>query len=102
MIVCYTLIAVLFLAACLLAWLNLRNQREISRLRSATEGMREVLRQFAGRIQELESGVVPDHESAKAAVKAVNDFTSGLANIMGYDPIIAARKARDCDTEGNK
>lgn len=99
MIVCYTLITVLFVAVCLLLWLNFRTKKEISRMRNTAEGMREVLRQFADRIQKLESGIVPDFEGAKAAVKAVNDFTTGLANIMGYDPMYAARKARGVNTE---
>lgn len=99
MIVCYVLIAVLFAAVCFLLWRDLRGKEEISRLRSTTDSMREVMRQFAERLGNLEGGVVPDYEGAKAAVKAVNDFTAGLANIMGYDPMAAARKARGANAE---
>lgn len=102
MIICYTLIAVLFAAVCFLLWRDSRSKEEISRLRSAADGMREVLRQFADRLGNLEQGIVPDFEGAKAAVKAVNDFTTGLANIMGYDPMDAARKARGVNAEDSE
>jgi hypothetical protein len=102
MIVCYALITVIFVAVCLLLWLYFRTKREISRMRNTADGMREVLRQFADRLGNLEQGIVPDFEGAKAAVKAVNDFTTGLANIMGYDPMDAARKARGVNTEDSE
>lgn len=46
------------------------------------------------RLDKLEAGVVPDYEAAKQATDAVNDFNYGLSNILGYDPIENARKAR--------
>ena len=42
----------------------------------------------------LEKGMVPDFEAAKAAVKSVNDFNSGLSAILNFDPMAAAKQQR--------
>jgi len=47
------------------------------------------------RLNDLESGTVPDFEKAKSAVNAVNDFNAGIAGILGYDPYEALKKARE-------
>lgn len=47
------------------------------------------------RLHNLESGICPDFEEAKAAAKAVNDFNAGLSAIMNFDPMEEARKARE-------
>lgn len=47
------------------------------------------------RVGNLESGICPDFEEAKAAAKAVNDFNAGLSAIMNFDPMEEARKARE-------
>lgn len=47
------------------------------------------------RICNLEKGIVPDFEEAKAAANAVNDFNRGLSNILGFDPLEEAKKARE-------
>lgn len=57
------------------------------------------VRKLRKRVDELENGVVPGFEEAKAAVKAVNDFNVGLSAIMGYDPMQAIRKGRDAEGE---
>ena len=46
------------------------------------------------RVSHLEKGMVPDFEAAKAAVKSVNDFNSGLSAILNFDPMAAARQQR--------
>lgn len=47
------------------------------------------------RVSRLESGMVPDFEAAKAAVKSVNDFNSGLSAILHFDdPMAAAKQQR--------
>jgi len=55
----------------------------------------EEMGKFAERIYNLENGIVPDFEEAKAAANAVNDFNRGLSNILGFDPLEEARKARE-------
>lgn len=57
------------------------------------------VRKLRTRVKELEAGVVPGFEEAKAAVKAVNDFNVGLSAIMGYDPMQAMKKSRDGEGE---
>lgn len=46
------------------------------------------------RVSHLETGMVPDFEAAKAAVKSVNDFNSGLSAILNFDPMAAAKQQR--------
>lgn len=46
------------------------------------------------RVSRLETGMVPDFEAAKAAVKSVNDFNSGLSAILNFDPMAAAKQQR--------
>ena len=47
------------------------------------------------RVSRLEKGMVPDFEAAKAAVKSVNDFNSGLSAILHFnDPMAAAKQQR--------
>ena len=46
------------------------------------------------RVSRLEKGMVPDFEAAKAAVKSVNDFNSGLSAILNFDPMAAAKQQR--------
>lgn len=52
------------------------------------------LEDHAKRLKSLEDGAVPDHEKAKAAAKATNDFMTGVASIMGFDPYETIRKGR--------
>lgn len=46
------------------------------------------------RVSAMEKGMVPDFEAAKAAVKSVNDFNSGLSAILNFDPMAAAKQQR--------
>ena len=52
------------------------------------------LAQFDKRLQDLEKGVVPDFEKAKAATEAVNDFNAGIPGILGFDPHEVLKKQR--------
>lgn len=45
-------------------------------------------------IDSLKNGACPDYEKALAAANAVNDFNTGIAGILNFDPIAAARKTR--------
>ena len=47
------------------------------------------------RMESLEQGTVPNHEQAKAAAAAVNDFHAGIAGILGYDPYDAKKAAKE-------
>ena len=46
------------------------------------------------RIADLEKGIVPDFEKAKAAANAVNDFNAGISGILGFDPHEVLKKQR--------
>ena len=43
------------------------------------------------RLAALEAGLIPDHEKAKAAATAVNDFNAGIVGILGFDPFEARK-----------
>ena len=47
------------------------------------------------KIDKLEKGIIPDYQEALAAKNSVDDFNRGLSAIMGFDPMEAARKARE-------
>ena len=46
------------------------------------------------RLKKLEEGIIPDYEQAKAAADAVNDFSKGITNILGFDPVEALKTDR--------
>lgn len=54
----------------------------------------KIAKDFSGRIEKLEQGVVPDYNEAMRAVNAVNDMNSGIAGIFGFDPLEALKKSR--------
>lgn len=58
------------------------------------EAVRLGINGLVDRVSRLESGMVPDFEAAKAAVKSVNDFNSGLSAILNFDPMAAAKQQR--------
>lgn len=45
-------------------------------------------------IEKLEQGITPDYEAAKQAANAVNDFSKGISNILGFDPMEALKVER--------
>lgn len=53
------------------------------------------------RIRDLEQGITPDYEQAKAAANAVNDFSKGLTNILGFDPMEALQAERQMKESGD-
>lgn len=53
------------------------------------------LSECKGRIENLEQGIVPDYNEALQAKKSVDLFNEGIANILNYNPMEAARKARE-------
>lgn len=54
------------------------------------------------RIQNLEEGITPDYEQAKAAAEAVNNFSQGLSNILGFDPVDALQAERRKKEQGDR
>ncbi len=52
------------------------------------------------RLSDLEKGIVPDFEKAKVAADAVNDFSSGITGILGYDPFDALKAIRAKENGG--
>lgn len=95
MIFCFLILAVLVAAVLLCAWHLRETKREVCRLRQKLHAMPAAIDALIERIAALENGTIPDFEKAKAAVAAVNDFNTGLASIMGYDPMKAVKKSRD-------
>lgn len=49
---------------------------------------------YTQRLEALEKGITPDYEQAKAAAAAVNDFSKGITNILGFDPMEALKADR--------
>lgn len=49
---------------------------------------------------DLANGILPDYEQAKAAANAVNDFSRGISNILGFDPMQALAEQREKDKGG--
>ena len=58
----------------------------------ARQQLQKQLIRLQQRLEDLEAGLVPEHEKAKAAAAAVNDFNAGIVGILGFDPF-DARKA---------
>lgn len=119
----YLLVSILACVCALLGWqvirlerklrrtaVNFKNyadvaERALERLTSNESCCEDMLRRLEAveenvenvfpRIKALEDGVIPNYEEAKKAAKAVDDFNIGLSAIMNFDPMAAARKARD-------
>lgn len=66
-------------------------QKEHDTLDKQIWAVRDVL---VERLDKLEAGVMPDYEAARQAAEAVDEFNQGLSNILGFDPMEAARKSR--------
>lgn len=96
----YLLIFVLACVCGLLGWQAVQLGRRITRMavnlkNYADASARSECAMLEPRIRKLEDGVVPNYEEARKAAKAVDDFNIGLSAIMNFDPMAAARKARD-------
>ena len=72
-------------------------KRKSEELASELRGEIDLLK---GKVDSLASGIVPDYEQAKAAANAVNDFSKGISNILGFDPMEALKKQREQDEVG--
>lgn len=66
----------------------------------ADETVTAAIKGVCARIENLEKGIVPDYEKAMAAANAVNDFNSGITNILGFDPYEALRSQREKERTG--
>lgn len=63
-------------------------------IKTSEEKSAAARKELSRHIADLENGVVPDFEKAKAAAKAVDDFNTGISGILGFDPHEALRKQR--------
>lgn len=96
----YLLIFVLACVCVLLGWQVIRLDRNIHQTavnlkNYADASARAECSSLEPRIRKLEDGVIPNYEEARKAAKAVDDFNIGLSAIMNFDPMAAAKKARD-------
>lgn len=96
----YLLISILACVCALLGWQVIRLDRRIHltavNLKNyADASARAEYSSLEPRIQKLEDGVIPNYEEARKAAKAVDDFNIGLSAIMNFDPMAAAKRARD-------
>lgn len=66
----------------------------------ADETVTAAYKGVSARIENLEKGIVPDYEKALAAANAVNDFNSGITNILGFDPYDSLRTQREKERTG--
>ena len=57
----------------------------------ARRQVQKQMTQLEQRLKDLEAGLVPEHEKAKAAAAAVNDFNAGIVGILGFDPFDARK-----------
>lgn len=53
-------------------------------------------------IKQLKDGIVPDYQEALAAKNSVDEFNLGLSAILNFDPMEAARKAREDQKYGGE
>lgn len=61
---------------------------------AARQYVDEETKKLNERIAKLEQGITPDYEQAKAAADAVNNFSKGISNILGFDPMEALKTDR--------
>ena len=93
------------LAACISVFMNIYEKR---RSKERNAAMLKYIDSSIGnlescvddRIKELEQGITPDYEQAKAAANAVNDFNRGITNILGFDPVSALKKEQQRERLG--
>lgn len=96
----YLLISILACVCSLLGWQVIRLERKVNRTainlkNYADASARSECAVLEPRLRKLEEGVIPNYEEARKAAKAVDDFNIGLSAIMNFDPMAAAKKARD-------
>lgn len=77
-----------------------QNAAYVETMRAVVQEHRKAVEEkFEKRLSDLEGGVMPDYEKAKAAAKAVNDFSAGISGILGFDPMDALQSSRKQDGE---
>jgi hypothetical protein len=54
----------------------------------------DAMNRYEKRVADLEGGIIPDFEKAKAAADAVNNFNAGISGILGFDPHEVLKKQR--------
>lgn len=69
----------------------------LNNLASNLADTNSAVQRIADDVEKLKNGIVPDFEAARQAAAATNDFFAGVSNIMGFDPMAAARKEREGD-----
>lgn len=74
-----------------------KNYEEELRYKAAVSTEME---KVVNRISDLENGVVPDYNEALAAKEAVDNFNVGIAGILGFDPLKAAKEMREGKSPG--
>lgn len=62
----------------------------------------ERIEPMASDIKKLMDGIVPDYKEALAAKNSVDEFNRGLSAILNFDPMEAARKAREDQKYGGE
>ena len=93
------------LAACISVFMNIYEKRRskdrnAAMLKYIDSSIGNLERCVDGRIKELEQGITPDYEQAKAAANAVNDFNRGITNLLGFDPVSALKKEQQRERLG--
>ena len=98
------------LAAMVCLGLNVQNEKRSKKQRAAMADwinaemkavstasaayVNEQLTPIHQKVEQLEKGITPDYEQAKAAAEAVNSFNQGISNILGFDPVTAMQAQR--------
>lgn len=63
-------------------------------IKKAVKENRDGIKQLNDSVKLLEDGCMPDFNEAMRAVNAVNEMNSGIANILGFDPMEALKKSK--------
>lgn len=69
-------------------------KRNAALIQYADASVKELEKRIQERLEKLEQGITPDYEQAKAAAEAVNNFSRGVSNILGFDPLKAYQAAQ--------
>ena len=106
MIFALTMSSLALLAAICCAGMILQNEkrnkkRNAALVRYVQKTATGLEKKYDQRIGALENGITPDYEQAKAAAAAVNDFSKGITNILGFDPMEALKADRQKKEKGD-
>lgn len=75
-------------------------KRAAAERNSMRERYQSKLERLSDMVEKLQSGIIPDYEEAKAAANAVNDFSKGISNILGFDPMTALKAEQERKKRG--